>query len=54
MNKKIKKGLKYTGISLLVLIGLILIAPQLFKKQIENAVKDAAKDATDGDGNITK
>lgn len=42
MNIKIKKGLKYTGISLLVLIGLILIAPQLFKKQIENAVKDAA------------
>lgn len=42
MNTKIKKTLKYTGSSLLVLIGLILIAPQLFKKQIESAVKDAA------------
>lgn len=42
MNTKIKKGLKYTGITLMVLIGLVLIAPQLFKKQIETAVKDAA------------
>ncbi|MEG1377806.1 MAG: AsmA family protein, partial [Myroides sp.] len=42
MNTKIKKGLKYTGIALFVLIGLVLIAPQLFKPQIEKAVKDAA------------
>ncbi len=42
MNTKIKKGLKYTGITLFVLIGLVLIAPQLFKPQIEKAVKDAA------------
>ncbi len=42
MNTKIKKGLKYTGITLFILIGIILIAPQLFKPQIEKAVKDAA------------
>src|SRR5690606_39868904 len=41
MNTKIKKGLKYTGITLFVLIGLVIIAPQLFKPQIEKAVKDA-------------
>lgn len=44
MNIKIKKGLKYTGITFLILIAFILIAPQLFKKQIEKAVKDATKE----------
>ncbi|WCM40850.1 hypothetical protein MG290_07640 [Flavobacterium sp. CBA20B-1] len=44
MNAKIKKGLIYTGIALVAVAGLLLIAPLLFKKQIEQAVKDAAKE----------
>ncbi len=54
MNTKIKKGLKYTGISLLVLIGLILIAPQLFKNSIESAVKDATAEFVTTPVNFTK
>lgn len=44
MNVKTKKALKYTGISFIILIAFVLIAPQLFKKQIEKAVKDASKE----------
>lgn len=39
-----KKIALYTISTLVVVIGAILIAPQLFKKEIENAVKDVTKE----------
>lgn len=39
-----KKILKWTGISLLVLLLLLIIAPFLFKGKIEAAIKDAANE----------
>jgi hypothetical protein len=39
-----KKLLKWTGISLLILLLLLIIAPFLFKGKIESAIKDAAND----------
>jgi len=39
-----KKFLKWTGISLLVLLLLLIIAPFLFKGKIEAAIKDAANE----------
>lgn len=39
-----KKIALYTVSTLVVVIGAVLIAPQLFKKQIENAVKDVTKE----------
>ena len=41
---KLKKITLYAGAFLGVLVLFILLAPQLFKKQIENAVKDATKE----------
>ena len=42
MNKTLKKILKWTGISLAILLVLIIIAPFIFQKQIVQAVKDEA------------
>ncbi len=39
-----KKTLKWTGITLLVVFLLLLVTPFLFRGKIENAIKDAAND----------
>lgn len=39
-----KKVLKWTGISVLILLLLLIIAPFLFKGKIESAIKDVAND----------
>lgn len=39
-----KKFLKWTGISLLILLALLLLAPFIFKGKIESAIKDAVND----------
>lgn len=54
MNKKIKNTLKYSGITIAVILAFILIAPQLFKKQIENAVKDATAEFVTTPVNFTE
>jgi uncharacterized protein involved in outer membrane biogenesis len=43
-----KKFFKWTGITILVLFILLLIAPFLFKGQIEDAIKKAANDNING------
>ncbi len=44
MKRKYKKIALYGLLTIIVLIGLILVAPQLFKKQIETAVKEVTKE----------
>ncbi|HSC54546.1 MAG TPA: AsmA-like C-terminal region-containing protein [Phnomibacter sp.] len=54
MKRKIKKGLKITGISLLSLIALLFLLPILFPDKVANQIKKWANQSIEGELNFSK